>query len=73
MGRRKALDTARTQHRQKTADELGRLADAIVETLGEGEDDVGLERVREESGKDVQKVRSGSWEGVEADELGKEC
>ena len=31
-GRRKALDQARTQHRQKTADELGSLADALVES-----------------------------------------
>ena len=57
-GRRKALDKAKTQHRQKTADELGGLADAVVEVLGTGDDDTALERVREESSKDVEKVRT---------------
>ena len=56
-GRRKALDEARTQHRQKTADELGGLADAVVESIGNGEDDVELKRVRNEAGKDPEKVR----------------
>ena len=55
-GRRKALDAARTQHRQKTADELGGLADAVVKTIGDGEDDVQLERVRKEAGHDAGKV-----------------
>lgn len=56
-GCREALDKARTQHRQKTAEELVLLADAVVEHLGNGEDDVSLERVREESGYDVDKER----------------
>lgn len=56
-GCRKALDDARTQHRQKTAEELVILADAVVESLGTGEEDVSLERVREECGKDVEKER----------------
>ena len=34
-GCRVALDEARTQHRQKTADELVLLADAVTEHLGE--------------------------------------
>ncbi|MCJ1226428.1 hypothetical protein MMC12_003080 [Toensbergia leucococca] len=55
--RRKALDEARTQHRQKTAEELGILADAVVDVLGDGEEDVSLERVRRESGYDVEKER----------------
>lgn len=55
-GRRDALDRSRTQHRQKTADELGALADAVVETLGDGEDDVGLERVRGEAEHKADKV-----------------
>lgn len=55
-GRRNALDDARTQHRQKTADELGGLADAVVETIGDGEDNVKLERVRKEARHDVDKV-----------------
>ncbi|KAL8718341.1 MAG: hypothetical protein Q9181_008216, partial [Wetmoreana brouardii] len=36
---RKALDEARTQHRQKTAEELVILADAVVDYLGDGEND----------------------------------
>ena len=56
-GRRKALDEARTQHRQKTAEELGLLADALVEKLGDNEEDVGMERVRREGEHDAVKVR----------------
>ncbi|CAD6582641.1 MAG: hypothetical protein ASARMPRED_001024 [Alectoria sarmentosa] len=51
-GCREALDQARTQHRQKTAEELVLLADAVVDRLGYSEEDVTLERVREESGHD---------------------
>lgn len=53
---RKALDIARTQHRQKTAEELVLLADAVVEHLGDGEEDVSLERVRKECGYNWEKV-----------------
>ena len=56
-GRRKALDEARTQHKQKTAEELGGLADVIIGRLGNGDEDIGLERVRKEAGEDVDKVR----------------
>ncbi len=49
-GCRAALEKARTQHRQKTAEELVILADAVAETLGTGEDDLSLGRVREECG-----------------------
>ena len=56
-GCRKALDEARTQHRQKTAEELVLLADAVIESLGDGDEDVSLERVREESGHDCEKER----------------
>lgn len=55
---RKALDEARTQHRQKTAEELVLLADAVAEHLGDGEEDVALERVRRECGYDWPKVRT---------------
>lgn len=55
-GRRKALDAARTQHRQKTADELGLLADQAVDIIGDGEDDVSLEKVRRNGDHDAQKV-----------------
>ena len=56
-GCREALDQARTQHRQKTAEELVLLADAVVDSLGYGEEDVSMERVREESGYDCAKER----------------
>ena len=62
-GRRKALDEARTQHRQKTAEELGLLADALVEKLGDNEDDVGMERVRREGEYDAVKVRDRKHHG----------
>ncbi|KAL8723238.1 MAG: hypothetical protein Q9225_000428 [Loekoesia sp. 1 TL-2023] len=54
---RKALDEARTQHRQKTAEELVILADAVLDHLGDGEEDVSLERVRRECGHDWEKER----------------
>ncbi|KAI4091125.1 MAG: hypothetical protein LQ344_004353 [Seirophora lacunosa] len=53
----KAVNEARTQHRQKTAEELILLADAVVEHLGDGEDDVHLERVRKECGFEWEKER----------------
>ncbi|MCJ1455958.1 hypothetical protein MMC28_006315 [Mycoblastus sanguinarius] len=56
-GVREALEVARTQHRQKTAEELVLLARAVAERLGDGEEDVGLERVRRECGGDVERER----------------
>ncbi|KAL9077652.1 MAG: hypothetical protein Q9161_000024 [Pseudevernia consocians] len=56
-GCREALDKARTQHRQKTAEELVLLADAVVDSLGYGDEDVSLERVREESEHDCERER----------------
>ena len=56
-GRRKALDEARTQHRQETAEELGSLADQAVDTIGDGEDDVSLEKVRRDGEHDPGKAR----------------
>ena len=56
-GCRQALDKARTQHRQKTAEELVLLADAVVNILGSGDEDVSLERVREDGGHDCEKMR----------------
>ena len=53
---RKALDDAKTQHKQQTADELGGLADLLIEKIGNGDEDVGLERVRKEAGENVNKV-----------------
>ena len=56
-GCRAVLDEARTQHRQKTAEELVLLADAVTETLGDGEDDRSLEKMRKSCGHDVGKER----------------
>lgn len=56
-GCREALDKARTQHRQKTAEELVLLADAVVSHLGYGDEDVSLERVRKESEHVYEKER----------------
>lgn len=58
------LDKVRTQHRRKTADELGGLADGVVGILGDGEEDVGLGRVRMEATYKVDKVEpNGSTDG----------
>ncbi|KAI4166207.1 MAG: hypothetical protein LQ342_000093 [Letrouitia transgressa] len=57
-GVRKALDEARTQHRQKTAEELLILANAVVDTLGDGdEEDVTLEKVRKDSAHELEKEK----------------
>ncbi|KAL8774757.1 MAG: hypothetical protein Q9209_000696 [Squamulea sp. 1 TL-2023] len=53
----KALNEARTQHRQKTAEELVLLADAVVEHLGDSDEDVSLDRVRRECGHDWEKEK----------------
>ena len=55
-GRQQALDDAKTQHRQKTADELGLLADLANGTIGDGEDDVSLEKVRKDGELKAEKV-----------------
>lgn len=55
-GRYKAVNTAKTQHRQKTAEELGLLADLANGTIGDGEDDVGLEKVRRDGEHNAEKV-----------------
>lgn len=52
----KAVNEARTQHRQKTAEELVLLADAVIDHLGDSEEDVNLEKVRRECGHDWEKV-----------------
>ena len=57
-GVRQALDEARTQHRQKTAEQIVLLADAVTDTLGEDHFDVSLERVREECEHDKEKERA---------------
>ncbi len=55
--RHQALWDARTQHKDKTARELGGLADVVLERFAEGEDDVSLEKVRTEAEHDVYKVQ----------------
>ena len=57
-GVRHALDQARTQHRQKTAEDIVCLADAVTNDLGEDHFDVSLERLREECGHDMEKERT---------------
>ena len=51
-----AVNEARTQHRQKTAEELVTLADAVADHLGNGDEDVNLERVRRECDHEWEKV-----------------
>ncbi|KAK0653892.1 hypothetical protein DIS24_g5576 [Lasiodiplodia hormozganensis] len=55
-----ALREARTQHKEKTAEAIGRLADVAVERWGDG----GLEGVREEGGWDCDEERRVLKEGV---------
>lgn len=52
----KAVNEARTQHRQKTAEELVILADAVVDHLGDGDEDATLERVRRACDHNWEKV-----------------
>ena len=66
-GIREAIDAARTQHKAKTAEELRLLADAVVETLGDGETDVSLERVRKECEYNVEKVGLSRSRNLESD------
>ena len=51
-----ALDNARTQHRQKTAEQLCTLATVVVDKFSQGKDDVSLEKVRQSSSRDVDQV-----------------
>ncbi|KAL8657219.1 MAG: hypothetical protein Q9226_002136 [Calogaya cf. arnoldii] len=53
----KAVNEARTQHRQKTAEELVILADAVVDHLGDGDEDVNLEKVQRECDHDWEKEK----------------
>ncbi|KAI9873649.1 MAG: hypothetical protein M1830_010758 [Pleopsidium flavum] len=52
--RHKALWDARTQHKDKTAEQLGGLADVVVERFADGEDDTSLEKARKDAGYDVE-------------------
>ncbi|KAI9773043.1 MAG: hypothetical protein M1835_006209, partial [Candelina submexicana] len=59
QGRTQALWDARTQHKGKTAEELGLLADVLTEKF-----DGDLEKVRDEAGRDVQEMRKVLKESV---------
>lgn len=54
--RHQALWDARTQHKDKTAEEIGALADVVVERFAESEEDTTLRKLREEAANDVEKV-----------------
>lgn len=56
-GCRQALDEARTQHRQKTAEELVMLAEAVADHFGRDGDDVELTKIRQDAGHDAAKER----------------
>lgn len=55
--REQALWDARTQHKQKTADQLGGLADVVIDQFSNGEDDNQLSRLRSESNKEMETMR----------------
>ena len=62
-GVRKALDEARTQHRQKTAEELVGLGEAVTGVIGEGDKD--WEKVvREKLKEDVDRVTRETDDGL---------
>ncbi|PSK41885.1 hypothetical protein B9Z65_9271 [Elsinoe australis] len=49
--RHQAMFDARTQHKDKTATQIGMVAQAISEKFGKNEEDVSLDKVRDEAGK----------------------
>ena len=53
-----ALDKARTQHKGKTAEELSLFANTLGQHLGEDENDVNLQKLRDEAGRDAEKERA---------------
>merc|ERR1712093_714853 len=50
-GRYDALSKAKTQHKDKTSLQLGRLADRVIEMYSESEGDTSLKKLREDIGK----------------------
>lgn len=46
------MSKARTQHKDKTSLQLGKLADRVLELYSESEGDVSLKKMREELGGD---------------------
>ncbi|KAL2041475.1 hypothetical protein N7G274_005857 [Stereocaulon virgatum] len=56
-GVRKALDAARTQHRQKTAEEIVRMATMVVKNPEMDEDNLGMYGLREACNKSVEEER----------------
>lgn len=63
-GVRAALDEARTQHRQKTAEQLVALADFVVGGESMDGKDTSLEAVREAAGHDAEKERELLQSGI---------
>ncbi|KAI9813133.1 MAG: hypothetical protein M1827_004354 [Pycnora praestabilis] len=57
-GRHQAVWDARTQHKAKTAEELGGVADVVLERWADGDEDSTLEGVRKEGEWDVEKERN---------------
>ncbi|KAL8996446.1 MAG: hypothetical protein Q9169_004040 [Polycauliona sp. 2 TL-2023] len=52
-----AVNEARTQHRQKTAEELVILAEAAIDKLGDGDEDLDLKRLRRECDHDWEREK----------------
>ena len=63
-GVRAALDEARTQHRQKTAEQLVALADFVINDEKMDETDTSLEAVRKAAGHDAEKEREMFQSGI---------
>ena len=55
--RLQAVWDARTQHKDKTAQQLGELADVVCDKFAEGADDTSLEKLRKQAGHDLEKER----------------
>ncbi|KAI9711397.1 MAG: hypothetical protein M1828_001942 [Chrysothrix sp. TS-e1954] len=62
-----ALETAKTQHKAKTAEQIVMLADVVSEKFADSEEDVSLEKLRKEAQNDPDAMRdtiSKSFKGV---------
>ena len=55
-GRYDALSKARTQHKDKTADQLGRLAEKVIEEYASNESDTSLQKMRDKLDGDASKL-----------------
>lgn len=57
-GRYDALSKARTQHKDKTAMQLGKLADVVIEQYAQDENDTSLEKMHEKLEKDASNLHT---------------